>query len=123
MINFKNIDEVIKYLTNYNREVKNEFLQPVYNTQKDYYKKAVVKTLDNNIKLLYSYNTLVCIIYDNRYILNDNISYNLLFSNTTLKHIKDFLLQNIDILRSSHFIDSKITKNDIIKNNNKRIGE
>lgn len=123
MINFKNIDEVIKYLTNYNREVKNEFLQPVYNTQKDYYKKAVVKTLDNNIKLLYSYNTLVCIIYDNRYILNDNINYKLLFSNTTLKHIKDFLLQNIDILRSSHFIDSKITKNDIIKNNNKRIGE
>lgn len=123
MINFKNIDEVIKYLTNYNGEVKNEFLQPVYNTQKDYYKKAVVKTLNNNIKLLYSYNTLVCIIYDNKYILNDNINYKLLFSNTTLKHIKDFLLQNIDILRLSHFIDSKITKNDIIKNNNKRIGE
>lgn len=123
MINFKNIDEVIKYLTNYNGEVKNEFLEPVYNSQKDYYKKAVVKTLDNNIKLLYSYNTLVCIIYDNKYILNDNISYNLLFSNTTLKHIKDFLLQNINILRLSHFIDSKITKKDIIKNNNKRLGD
>lgn len=124
MINFKNIDEVIKYLTNYNGEVKNEFLQPVYNTQKDYYKKAVVKTLDNNIKLLYSYNTLVCIIYnDNKYILNDNINDKLLFSNTTLKHIKDFLLQNINMLRLSHLIDGKITKNDIIKNNNKRIGE
>lgn len=123
MINFKNIDEVIKYLTNYNGEVKNEFLQPVYNTQKDYYKKAAVKTLDNNIKLLYSYNTLVCIIYDNKYILNDNINYDLLFSNTTLKHIKDFLLQNINILRLSHLIDSKITKKDIIINNNKRIGE
>lgn len=124
MINFKNIDEVIKYLTNYNGEVKNEFLEPVYNSQKDYYKKAVVKILDNNIKLLYSYNTLVCIIYnDNKYILNDNISYDLLFSNTTLKHLKDFLLQNINMLRLSHFIDSKITKNDIIKNNNKRIGE
>lgn len=123
MINFKNINEVIKYLTNYNGEVKNEFLQPVYNTQKDYYKKAVVKTLDNNIKLLYSYNTLVCIINDNKYILNDNISYDLLFSNTTLKHIKDFLLQNIDILRLSHLIDSKITKKDIIKNNNKRLGD
>lgn len=123
MINFKNIDEVIKYLTNYNGEVKEEILQPVYNTQKDYYKKAVVKTLDNNIKLLYSYNTLICIIYDNKYILNDNINYKLLFSNTTLKHTKDFLLQNIDILRLSHFIDSKITKKDIIKNNNKRIGE
>ena len=71
MINFKNIDEVIKYLTNYNGEVKNEFLQPIYTSQKDFYKKAVVKTLNNNIKLLYSYNTLVCIIYDNKYILND----------------------------------------------------
>lgn len=124
MINFKNIDEVKSYLVNYNGEVKDEFLEPVYNSQKDYYKKAIVKTLDNNIKLLYSYNTLVCIIYnDNRYILNDNINDRLLFSNTTLKHIKDFLLQNIDILRLSHFIDSKITKKDIIINNNKRIGE
>lgn len=123
MINFKNIDEVINYLTNYKGEVKKEFLKPIYNTQKDYYKKAEVKTLNNNIKLLYSYNTLVCIIYDNKYILNDNISYNLLFSNTTLKHLKDFLLQNISILRLSHFIDSKITKKDIIKNNNKRLGD
>lgn len=123
MINFKNIDEVINYLTNYKGEVKKEFLQPIYNTQKDYYKKAEVKTLNNNIKLLYSYNTLVCIIYDNKYILNTNISYNLLFSNTTLKHLKDFLLQNINILRLSHFIDNKITKKDIIKNNNKRLGD
>lgn len=123
MINFKNIDEVINYLTNYKGEVKKEFLKPIYNTQKDYYKKAEVKTLNNNIKLLYSYNTLVCIIYDNKYILNDNINYKLLFSNTTLKHLKDFLLQNINILRLSHFIDSKITKKDIIKNNNKRLGD
>lgn len=123
MINFKNIDEVIKYLTNYNGEVKNEFLQPIYTSQKDFYKKAVVKTLNNNIKLLYSYNTLVCIIYDNKYILNDNINYNLLFSKTTLKHIKDFLLQNISMLRLSHLIDNKITKNDIIKNNNKKLGD
>lgn len=123
MINFKNIDEVINYLTNYKGEVKKEFLKPIYNTQKDYYKKAEVKTLNNNIRLLYSYNTLVCIIYDNKYILNDNINYKLLFSNTTLKHLKDFLLQNINILRLSHFIDSKITKKDIIKNNNKRLGD
>lgn len=123
MINFKNIDEIINYLVNYKGEVKNEFLQPIYNSQKDYYKKAEVKTLYNNIKLLYSYNTLVCIIYDNKYILNDNISYNLLFSNTTLKHIKEFLIQNINILRLSYFIDSKITKKDIIKNNNKKLGE
>lgn len=123
MINFKNIDEVKSYLVNYKGEVKKEFLKPIYNTQKDYYKKAEVKTLNNNIKLLYSYNTLVCIIYNNKYILNDTINYNLLFSNTTLKHLKDFLLQNINILRLSHFIDNKITKKDIIKNNNKRLGD
>ena len=29
MINFRNIDEVIKYLTNYNGEVKKELLEPV----------------------------------------------------------------------------------------------
>lgn len=123
MINFRNIEEVKSYLVNYNGGVKKEYLQPIFTSQKAFYKKAEVKTLDNNIKLLYSYNTLVCAIYDNKYILNTNISYNLLFSNTTLKHIKEFLLQNINILRLSHFLDGKITKKDIIKNNNKRIGE
>ena len=34
MINFKNIDEVINYLTNYKGEVKKEFLKPIYTSQK-----------------------------------------------------------------------------------------
>lgn len=123
MINFRNIDEVKSYLVNYKGEVKKDYLKTIYTSQKDFYKKAEVKTLDNNIKLLYSYNTLVCIIYNNKYILNDTINYNLLFSSTTLKHIKEFLLQNINILRLSHFIDNKITKKDIIKNNNKKLGD
>lgn len=123
MIDFKNIEEVKSYLVNYKGEVKREYLKPIYDTQKDYYKKAEVKTLNNNIRLLYSYNTLVCIISNNKYILNDSISSDLLFSKTTLKHIKEFLLQNINLLRLSHFIDSKITKKDIIKNNNRKLGE
>lgn len=123
MINFNNINEVKSYLVNYTGEVKKEYLKTIYTSQKDFYKKAIIKTLDNNIKLLYSYNTLVCIIYNNKYILNDTINYDLLFSNTTLKHIKEFLLQNINILRLSHFIDNKITKKDIIKNNNKKLGD
>ena len=79
--------------------------------QKSFNGKAIVKEYedikmnyqDNIIKLekvfdLYSYNTLVArvSIIDNAYryhelFLNDNVDRELLFSNTTLKHIKEFL--------------------------------
>lgn len=118
----KDIKDIINYIDNYKGEYTKEFLQCEYTSQKSFYNKAYIITI-NNIKLLYSYNTLVCAIYDNckgiKYMLNENIRKELLFSNTTLKHIKEFILQNINIIRLSHIIDSTITKKDIIKNNNK----
>jgi hypothetical protein len=118
----KDMNDIIKYIVNYKGEYTKEFLQPEHTKQKSFYNKAYTITI-NNIKLLYSYNTLVCAIYENckgiKYMLNDNVKKELLFSNTTLKHIKDFILQNINILRLSNIIDSPISKKDIIKNNNK----
>lgn len=113
-----NMDDIKRYLINYNGEVKEYLLETKYDTKKSFYGKAVVKEI-NNIKLLYSYNTLVCAIYDNarciKYFFNYDVSEKLLFSNTTLRHIKEFLLQNINMLALSNMIDGKITKSDIIK--------
>lgn len=64
---------------------------------------------------LYSYDTLVCTIKDNIYTLNHNIKEKLLFSNTTLRHIKEYLKQSYWIL----YHDIK-TKADIIKYENKK---
>lgn len=87
-------------------------LKPIYDNAKSFYKKAYIVKKDNVIKL-YSYKTLVCVILNgNRYQLNYNIDSDLLFSNTTLRHIKEFLKQYLNL-------SSYITKNDIIKNNNK----
>ena len=84
-------------------------LTPIYNNQKSFYKKAYVNMVDymqynskglcdyiTTLKIqLYSYNTLVCEIYHdiekNKYFyaLNEYSFY----SNTTAKHVKEFLKQ------------------------------
>lgn len=87
-------------------------LKPVYDNAKSFYKKAYI-LYENNVIKLYSYNTLVCVIMNKRYKLNYNIDTDLLFSNTTLRHIKEFLKQYLNIFDFS--------KNDIIKNDNKII--
>lgn len=117
------IEEIKNYIKE-NNTTEIYILTTQYDTKKSFYNKALVKVY-NNIKVLYSYDTPVCYIYDNSkyimYYLNYDIKDSLLFSNTTLRHIKEFLLQNINILRLSHMIDGKLTKSDIIKNNEKEL--
>ena len=62
-------------------------LTPIYNNQKSFNGKAKVK-IKEDLKMLFSYDIEVCRI-ENRQakILIDNLS------NTTLKHVKEFLLQ------------------------------
>jgi len=64
-------------------------LIPQFDSRKSFHKKAMVKTEDNK-KILYSYKTKVCIID-----LDTNTAQIIsLFSDTTTRHIKEFLLQN-----------------------------
>jgi hypothetical protein len=68
-------------------------LNPIYDKAISFYGKAETEKTNNAI-VLYSYNTRVAEIKDNKVILNNKIDDNLLFSNTTLRHIKEFLKQN-----------------------------
>lgn len=120
------IDKIINVITNYDGNISETELYPMHDSAKSFYGKAYVKEFlknDTIISCLYSYKTLVCVVIDKKdskqYILNTNINTDLLFSNTTLRHVKEFLLQKIPVLRLSHYIDGKITKTDIIKNNQK----
>lgn len=65
------------------------YLKPEYSTRKSFYNKAIVEQTDNSI-ILYSYATKVAEISDSGII---SIFY--VDSATTLRHIKEFLLQNI----------------------------
>lgn len=66
------------------------YLIPIFDSRKSFYNKAVVTTSDNSINL-YSYNTLVCKIHnDNTVTLTANNAH---YTNTTLRHIKEFLKQ------------------------------
>ena len=82
------------------QEQQEQELKTVYDTRKSFYKKAKTKfyQFDNfNIITLKSYNSLVaCVVIDNNttnFFINDNIDNNFLFSQTTLRHIKEFYKQ------------------------------
>ena len=68
-------------------------LKTIYDKAISFYGKAETERKGNAI-VLYSYNTKVAEIKGNKVILNNKIDDKLLFSNTTLRHIKEFLKQN-----------------------------
>ena len=62
-------------------------LEAIYDSRNSFYGKAKVEVLENRINL-YSYGTLVAFIENGvAYITGD-------YTQTTLRHIKEFLLQN-----------------------------
>lgn len=81
--------------------MKKEELRTIYDNAKSFYKKAYVEKCDDKIKL-YSYDTHVATIYltesGRYYSLNSDVQEELLFSQTTLRHIKEFLHQFMSAL-------------------------
>lgn len=63
------------------------------NSRKSFYGKCR-EIIANDTKILKSYNSFVAVIKNNTIYLNNNIDGELLFSNTTLRHIKSFLANN-----------------------------
>ena len=72
-----------------------EYLKPIYDSRKSFYNKATV-TEDKNGKYLTSYNTVVARITDknNGYKIPPYAEIYGTYSQTTLRHIKEFLKQN-----------------------------
>lgn len=96
------------------KENKKE-LTPIYERVKSYYKKAYIKKYynKNNIIVKYellSYNTLVLTYKESKIKLNKNIKKELLTSQTTLRHIKEFIKQHFYLLDAE-------TQETLIKNN------
>lgn len=81
--------------------MKREELRTIYDNTKSFYKKAFVEKCNDRIKL-YSYDTHVATIYltesGRYYSLNSDVEESLLFSKTTLRHIKEFLHQFMSAL-------------------------
>ena len=83
---------VNKSLTEFKtKQVKNEDiykLEPQFDTRNSFYGKAKVDEIDKNNSKLYSYGTLVAEIQDGVPVVYDT------YSQTTLRHIKEYLKQN-----------------------------
>jgi len=65
-------------------------LTPNYNSRKSFYQKAMIEEKGTNKICLYSYNTLVAEIDKE----NKKAIVYTTYSQTTLRHIKEFLKQN-----------------------------
>lgn len=105
-------------------EVKKSELIPNYEEVKSYYKKAYIKKYFNKDNLinkyeLISYNTSILYIKDSKIYFNyKDINNKKIYSQTTLRHIKEFIKQYYYILELyyKNIIDKeKLTKNDIKK--------
>lgn len=84
------------------KESKKELL-PIFENVKSYYKKAEVKKYYNKYNIivkyeLLSYNTIVLNYKESKIKLNKDININLLTSQTTLRHIKEFIKQHFYLL-------------------------
>lgn len=104
-----------------NKEVKKELL-PIYEDVKSYYKKAYIKKYYNKNGLinkyeLISYKTSILYIKDSKLYFNyKDINNNKIYTNTTLRHIKEFIKQYYYILELYYkdiINKSKLTKKDI----------
>ncbi len=70
-------------------------LQPILSNQKSFYKKANVKQT-NDTKTLISYSAKIATIKNDKLIyLNKNTN---VYTQTTLKHLKDFLYQTLGMV-------------------------
>lgn len=103
--------------------MKREELKPIYDNAKSFYRKAFIEKYNDKIKL-FSYDTHVATIYltesGRYYSLNDDVQEDLLFSKTTLRHIKEFLHQFMSALdiQYSKLISKGFSKKSIKENNN-----
>ena len=70
-----------------NKQVKKAELEAIHDSSQSFYGKAKVE-LDGNKIILYSYGTLVA------FIENDIAYITGYYTQTTMRHIKEFLLQN-----------------------------
>lgn len=80
-------------------------LSTEYDNAKSFYNKAIVEIVNNDI-ILYSYSQLVLIVNDGKVASFPMEKEKL--SNTTLRHIREFLKQEIDY-------DKKWTKKEILE--------
>ena len=69
-------------------------MKPEYDSRKSFYDKARVDEKPNGTKILWSYSTAVCMIKDGKAFLLTRGYYGWNTSQTTLRHVKEFLKQN-----------------------------
>ena len=69
--------------------MKTKELRAIHSSQQSFYKKAFIKKDDKGIEYLYSYYSLIVTNYGNELKFENGN----LYSNTTMKHVREYLKQ------------------------------
>lgn len=77
-------------------EKRKNYLTPKLDSRASFYKKAYTYVEGDKVVLV-SYQSKVCYVSNDTFVLNSKVDEDLLFSNTTLRHIKEFLWQQLHI--------------------------
>lgn len=97
-------------------------LKPKKDSRKSFYGKAFVKDIgEDGAYQLYSYNTLVCtVVFRQKYYLHYEVEYDKLFSQTTLRHIKEFLYQyaGLDIKSKEELLENECSYQELLELDN-----
>ena len=70
--------------------MKTKELRVIHGTQNSFHKKAFVKEDENSTQYLYSYYSLIITNYGKAIKFEENLN---LYSNTTMKHVREYLWQ------------------------------
>ena len=77
-------------------EIKIYYLEPIYDSKENFYKKAIVEVKEDNLaynELLYSYNKLVAVYTKDKLTDLEQFNYLGYFSQTTKRHQTEFFRQ------------------------------
>ena len=95
--------------------MKTRELRVQFGTQESFYKKAFIKEDENGTQYLYSYYSLIITNYGNALQFEEDID---LYSNTTMKHVREYLKQigkgELAILSKSKLLKKLAATNYII---------
>lgn len=84
-------------------------LEPRFDSRNSFYGKATVIVSDGG-KILTSYDSRVAKIVNGRITLNESVRSDMLFSYTTLRHLKEFIRQETGLILTKKQLQNEVEK-------------
>lgn len=85
------------------------WLDPIYDGRKSFYGKAIIEDKDDR-KVLISYGSKVAKVVKGKITLNEDVSDECLFSQTTTRHLKEFIRQTTGLILTTKQLKENVER-------------